>query len=306
MPEDSVTDTQATPPADADAPATPAPTLAARFDRWVAANPWHPRILPLMAYIVLLAPVAWLRDWQPWTFPIAYTLQCGLVVGLLWRFRRLLPEMTATFHLSAALVGSVVFVVWMVLGYAIMDAAPATFGAAGYDYFARMPDGLAWMSMALRLAGMAIVVPLFEELFHRSLTLRSFHGFRKTGIGLMNLAQDLPVLDELIRNHDLSKRAAKHDAVFADQFNRVPLGRLSVFGVAASTFVFMLAHGMRDWPACVFCGVAYCGVVWWTNRSGKRMGLGPAIWAHAITNAQIWLFTLATHLMGAGDWRFFA
>jgi hypothetical protein len=36
-----------------------------------------------------------------------------------------------------------------------------------------------------------------------------------------------------------------------------------------------------------------------TNRGGRQMGLGPVIWAHGLTNAALWGYTLYT-----GDWRF--
>ncbi len=271
----------------------------------MAANPWHVRIAPLMVYILILALIGALRDWQPWTYPLVYTAQCGLVVWLLWRYRRMLPELSATFTFSAAVVGSVVFVVWMGLGFGMIAWFPRAFGGErGYNFFAEMSEPLAWTTLSLRLLGMSIVVPLFEELFHRSCTLRSFHSFRRTAVGGMNLLQDMPVLDDLLRNTDLARRAGRHDGVFAGEFHRWPLGSISLWAMFASSFIFMLAHGVRDWPACLFCGFAYCGLVWWTNRGDRKLGLGPAIWAHGITNAQIWLYTIITHMIGIGDWRF--
>jgi len=276
-----------------------------RVDHWCQANPWHPRVLPLIIYIGLLGPVVWLRDVAAWAFPIAYTLQCALVIAALWRYRKLLPELNLKFHFSAVWIGSLVFVVWMLLGFGMMSWFPRTFGGKpGYDYFTEMGQPLGWLSMSLRLLGMSIVVPLFEELFHRSCTLRSFISFRRTAIGGMNLLQDMPVLDELLRNHELARRAGRHESVFEVEFNRHPIGTISLWAMFASSFIFMLAHGLRDWPACLFCGFAYCWIVWYTNRGNRKLGLGPAVWAHGITNAQIWIYSVICHYAGFADWRF--
>lgn len=271
----------------------------------MADSPWHVRIAPLMVYIAMLGPVGWLRDVQPWTYPLTYGVQCALTMGLLWRYRRWLVELNWKFHLSAVWVGSIVFVAWMVIGFGMMELFPRKFGSdAGYDYFAEMGEPVGWASMLMRLAGMTIAVPMCEELFHRSCTLRSFNSFRKTAIGSVNLLQDLPVLDDLIRHHDLAKRAGRHEMIFSKEFERVPLGVISLWAMLASSVLFMFAHGMRDWPACIFCGFAYCLIVWWTNRGDRKLGLGPAVWAHAITNAQIWIYTIAAHYLGMPDWRF--
>jgi hypothetical protein len=75
--------------------------------------------------------------------------------------------------------------------------------------------------------------------------------------------------------------------------------------VAASTAVFMLVHGLRDWPAVIVCGITYCLLVGYTNNSRRRLGLGPVIWAHGITNGALWAYTVYMHLNQGGDWRFF-
>lgn len=276
-----------------------------KLDRWMAENPWHVRIAPLMAYIAMLGPVGWLRDWQPSTYPITYGLQCALTLWLLYRYRRALVELNWNFHFSAVWVGSLVFVVWMAIGFGMIAAFPNKFGSdPGYNYFHEMGEPVGWIAMLMRFAGMCIAVPMCEEIFHRSCTLRSFHSFRKTGIGTLNLLQDFPVVDDLVRHTNWARRAGKYEAIFAEEFHRVPLGAISFWAMLASSFLFLLAHGMRDWPACIFCGFSYCLIVWYTNRGDRKLGLGPAVWAHAITNAQIWIYTIAAHYLGTPDWRF--
>ena len=45
----------------------------------------------------------------------------------------------------------------------------------------------------------------------------------------------------------------------------------------------------------VVCGVAYCLLLMVT----RKKGLGPVIWAHGITNALLWVYTIQTDV-----WRF--
>jgi membrane protease YdiL (CAAX protease family) len=300
----------------------------AGFDQWMAAHPWHPRVVPLIIYLLMLSAIQFVPDGPPISYlqPVLYVLQCGVVLWLLWRYRRLLPEMTLAFDWRAVPVGVGVFVVWVVLGWltagefsarwdAMLDGQPiglidygspsvdkpalATNAADGpFDFRHPAMMGLAvgWVALVLRLLGMSIVVPLFEELFTRSLLLRSFHNPRRTAIGLLHFLLDLPVIGEWIAQTRLGRRADAHEPVFGPEFHRIPLGALSVFGIAASTFVFMLNHGLRDWPGTIVCGIAYSLLV---GVTGRTKGLGPVIWAHGITNALLWTYVVVT-----GDWQF--
>jgi len=260
--------------------------------RWMAESPWHPRITPELLYLLLLLVTMSLEDQHPALYGTSYVLQCGLVVWLLWRFRHLLPEMNWKFHWLAIPVGVGVFAAWIGLGEA-MRLIPGWFDDPGRNFFtAYETPAAAWTLLILRLLGMSIVVPMFEELFNRSLLLRAFHRPRQTGIAIVQVISDLPGIGDLLMNTRLARRASQYDHLLSKEFQRVPLGQLSVFGVAMSTFVFMLAHGVRDWPACIVCGVAYCLLVGATNRKGREMGLGPVIWAHGITNALLWAWVL--------------
>ena len=311
------------PPAAADSPASPARLGA--IDQWMAAHPWHPRITPYVIYVLLLAVIQFLPAGRPATYlrPIVYALQCAVVLWLLWRYRRLLPELNGRFHWLAVPVGVGVFVAWVLLGWAmagelhprldaLLDGQPigmidygpdgdkphfATTAAGPFDprHPDRMGPTVGWISLLLRLLGMSIVVPLFEELFVRSLLLRSLHHFRTTAIGLIHFFQDLPVFGDWLMHTRLAQRANRHEPVFGRVFTETPLGQLSVFGVFASTVVFSSYHAMRDWPAAVVCGVAYCLLLYAT----RRRGLGPVVWAHGITNALLWIYTLTT-----ADWQF--
>lgn len=292
-------------------------------------NPWHPRFVPFAVYGAFLLPIGVVREQAAWTYPILYVVQCLTVGWLLWRYRRLMPEITLRFHWLAIPTAVLVFFAWIWLGLfssqfdrVMLQEGPATFtgnlirwiadpcSISGYQAVKDVPKSffdelgvLAWPTLVLRLIGMSLLVPVFEELFDRSLILRSLHRLRPTAIGLLQAIQDLPVIGEWIAEWSYSHRAQRHGPIFAGEFERNELGRLSVVGVFFSTLVFMLSHGQRDWLGAVFCGLAFCFLLAWTNRASlpvdKRLGLGPIIWAHGLTNALLWGYTLWTN-----DWQF--
>lgn len=258
-------------------------------------HPWHPRVAPWGIYLVFLAVIVAARDLSPLTYPFLYTAQCVIVLWLLWRYRRLTPELTLRFHWLSLVAGLGVAWLWIVMGDWMVMMFPARFGDVGTrPFFAedQMGPAMGWVAMSLRLLGMSLVVPIFEELFNRSLLLRSLQRMRRTGTGLVQLALDFPLLGDWLRETKLGERADESAPVFGAEFESTPLGRLSVFGVLATTIVFMSVHVLRDWPACFLCGVVYCLVL----NATRRRGLGPVIWTHGITNAALWVYTVWTHV----------
>jgi hypothetical protein len=277
----------------------------------MAANPWHPRVVPFLFYVAALPVVEWGRSFSPWLYPALYLVQCLVVAALLYRYRKLLPELTLSWHWSAIPSGVLALVLWIALGLGMVWLAPPWFaptmtveGQPTPHFFQEMgavSAGLMWTALGLRLLGMSLVVPMFEELFVRSLCLRSFHRVRATGAGVVQILHDLPLVGDWLAGSDLASRADRHGAVFGKEFSRTPVGALTVFGVTASTLIFMVHHVPRDWPGCIAVGVLWCLHVWFTNRPGssRKLGLGPVIWAHGITNALLWAYTLI-----ANDWQF--
>lgn len=312
-----------------------APSLLSRLDDAMAGHVWHPRVIPFLTYLILLTLTGTIADYVPATYPLFYTLQILVVSWMLWRYRDLLPELTLSFHWLAIPTGIIVFIAWVWLGMVVDEmqqvkdvglgsftssltqwfidpsaTSTAQGGAAtslhfvdevarSDSIFIRMGlrDGsvLAWIAFIMRLIGMSIVVPLFEELFIRSLLLRSFNSAKNTFTGIVQVAQDFPVIGEKLMGTKLAEEADKQPPMFEHEFKRVPLGTLSMFGIAASTLIFTLSHVPRDYAACIFCGIAYCLCL----RFTRHKGLGPVCWAHGITNALIWIYTLHTD-----DWRF--
>lgn len=271
--------------------------LLARLDAWVAEHPFHARVLPFVVYAVLIQPVIWLRDWHLWTYPFAYTFQCGLAGWLMWRYRGHTPELNVRFHGSAVVVG--VFVVWAWIKLGELTGSYVGEEPQTKHYFTAMSPELRWASLSLRLVGMSVVVPLLEEMFIRSWALRTFHSARSAWTGVLQIAQDLPLIGDWLMDTAAARRAAAEPPAWTATFERTAVGALSVFGVLFSTVLFSMSHVPRDWPACVMCGVAYCLLVGWTNRGGRALGLGPVVWAHGVTNA-----LLLGYSVWSGDWRF--
>ncbi len=292
------------------APDAATSTPRSGLDVWLAAHPWHPRVVPEFGYLVLMTLTLAARDHiATWLLIPCYIVQCGLVAWILWKWRRHLPELNWKFHWLALPVGIGVCAAWVALGKLTIDLFPSLGPTPGEpigfptyfpeDEYGAAAQPLMWTALILRLFGMSLVVPMFEELFNRSLLLRSLSHPRRTAIGVVNLIHDLPLVDDLFGDSDLARRAGRHPRVFADQFDDTPLGRLTVFGVLASTFVFMLVHAPADYPGAFVCGIAYCLLVGATNTSGRKLGLGPVIWAHAITNACLWAYVVWSQ-----DWYF--
>ncbi|MEX0885068.1 MAG: hypothetical protein WD009_01395 [Phycisphaeraceae bacterium] len=282
---------------------TPATGFMGAIDAWMAANPWHPRIAPFIVYLALLAGINLTIDASPYLYPVLYAIQFAVVAAMLWRYRLLLPELTLRFHWLAIPTGLGLCAAWIGLGFWMIALAPAWFAADGEPhYFERMADtstALYGISLGLRLAGMAILVPLFEELFIRSACLRGLHSARKTGLGLVQLVEDLPIVGDWVLHSRLGQRVRGLPGQFTEQLRECPVGMVTAFGFAASTFVFMVHHVQRDWPGTIACAVVWCWLLWYTNRGDRRMGLGPIVWSHGITNAALWAWSL-----GTGDWQF--
>ncbi|MEM6259182.1 MAG: hypothetical protein AAGI37_12935 [Planctomycetota bacterium] len=321
----------------------------------MAENPWHPRATPFFVYMIgLLAGQfvyagAFGMPQVPLLIPFIYTLQVGVVLFLLWRYRGLLPELNFRFHWLAVPTGLGLCFAWVYLGYAsnwltgqlvgtpvlgdvmawlvptyeqvpadasqwLVPDAETTEALTDKHAFTDNRDALGdawfWSTMSLRLLGMSIAVPLFEELWVRSAVLRGAFNAGKTKTAVIQLASDMPLIGDWVSGTRAGRRAAEEPPMFTQQLVDYRVGQISLFAVVFSTFVFMLAHQRRDYLGCIACGVVWCLLVWWTNRPkrgeawadqppGGRYGLGPIVWSHGITNAALWYWTLHT-----GDWQY--
>jgi len=286
------------------------------LDQWVDSNPWNPRLLPYLTYLLLLFVIGIAAEHQPMLIPVGSVLQLVIVGYLLYRYRKDTPELTLSMGWLAIPSGLFLAWAWIVLG----DASASTeigFFDTGFDndnpesnptalqQLIQNDPAVGYTAMGLRFCTMVLLVPLFEELFIRSGCLRGLHSAKQCWLGIIQVATDLPGIGERIAQSRIGKYAESQSGQFTTQLEQTKLGNVSLFAVIASTFIFMLAHHPRDWAGCIACGIVWCAMVWWTNRGdmqeGKaRMGLGPVVWSHGVTNAALWALTF----YDASYWRF--
>lgn len=291
--------------------ATPPPP-AAPMDRWAAEHPWHPRIGPWFGYMILLTVIVLCQDYvlPPNVYDMLYgplkVIQALAIGYLIWRWRRLVPEVNWHFHWLVIPISIFLTFGWVYLRWWMDDLRPPV--ADGQDVEPHQFEtlfetsrALFWLGTIGHLLTMIIVVPMIEETFNRSLLLRSFHRAKETGIGFVQFLCDFPGVGDVLINTRLGMMATQRDPVFGKQFRETPLGELSAFGVIASTAVFALVHVPNDWPGSVLCGVTWCIML----RVTRHKGLGPIIWSHGMVNLLLWGYCIYLQMDGRPDWRFF-
>ena len=133
-----------------------------------------------------------------------YLVVNAVILWLLWRYRKLTPELNLKFHWSV--IPSAVFLTaaWVALGYGYntllfgeLKEVPLEESEPFGELMAVGP-AVFWAVFVCRGLGMSITVPLFEELFVRSALLRGFHRWRLTKTGLLQVGADLPAVGDVI------------------------------------------------------------------------------------------------------------
>jgi len=133
-------------------------------------------VLPFAAFLVLTG----IEGWQPLAemYPLVYTVKIAVVGGLWWYFRKRYPLPRADGLLLGFIVGVAGVVVWIFLSELQLEKALLpewlTPGRrTAFDPFTQFasPAGR-WAFIAVRIAGLAVVVPLMEEVFWRGFLLR--------------------------------------------------------------------------------------------------------------------------------------
>lgn len=136
-------------------------------------SPLTVRALPFGLFIAFLVVAPFLADAIPaldvrWVYPVK-AVAVAAALALLWRrFDELKPlSLSAADAVLALVAGAAVFVAWINLDLPWLSISVG----AGYD--PRSGDGrINWLLALPRLAGAALVVPVMEELFWRSLVMR--------------------------------------------------------------------------------------------------------------------------------------
>ncbi len=229
--------------------------------------PEVPRGLPFVLFLLVGALAGKVFPGSEYWLYAAKTIGVG---GLLWIWRRRIPEMRWAISIEAIVVGFAIAVLWLGLDGKIPSlgelwdlgrklatgkAADAAKAAEVWNPLAFFRDQpvLGHAFVALRVAGRSLVVPAMEEVFYRSLFYR---------------------------------------AIIAPKFVDIPLGTPNARAWILTSVVFGACHP-EHWLPGILCGAAY---QWLVIRRGR---LGDAMLAHAVTNLLI-----SAYAIGTGRWEF--
>ena len=159
-------------------------------------KPWVARVLPFFIYMsfvmvqTILEPLIKGGAYSVLFTPALYALKIICVtisLILLWKHYDELSLVKPSFInvVKAALTGTIVFILWI-----NMDWSFATMGSPDAYNPNLLPLGLMYTFTAIRIAGAAIIVPIFEELFWRSFILRYIinNDFLSVRIGTFTLS----------------------------------------------------------------------------------------------------------------------
>lgn len=143
-------------------------------------------IVPYVGPIVIFGIFGAAEGYLPVTvYPAAYVIKVIAVTAALWYWREALRDLrfSASVVLPAVAVGLVVFVSWIAIDKLI--PYPHLGSRVGFDPTSIASDGPRLAFIGIRLAGLALMVPVMEEVFWRSFLLRyvTNERFRSIPIG---------------------------------------------------------------------------------------------------------------------------
>jgi uncharacterized protein len=189
---------------------------------------WAPWVAPMFVYVGLTQAESLIPEQHhPTWYPIAYALKVLITVGIMltvarpaWADLKRLPN--AGGWLLAVVSGLAITGLWVGLDgtYPALPLLGGNDARESYDPNVLAPVAM-WAFLSVRMLGLAVVVPIFEELFWRSF--------------LMRLVQDL------------------------DDFRRVPIGVVTPLAVVVTSVGFMLAH--PEWLVALITGLIWAGLL---------------------------------------------
>jgi len=191
-----------------DTKALPTPKLA-----------WLPYVAPMVTFLILTSLESYISS-----YPLAYAIKMVIVTGVViacrstWRDLRPLPS-------PAGWALAIVIGLWVTAVWVGLDGYYPTFKFLGGERSAFDPNelspGVRIGFLTMRLYGLVLLVPLFEELFWRSFGIRY---------------------------------------VIDPDFTRVPIGKVTPMAAAVTAVVFALAHPL-EWLPALLTGLAWAWLV---------------------------------------------
>ncbi|WP_152051942.1 CAAX prenyl protease-related protein [Tautonia marina] len=186
-----------------------------------------PYVAPMLAYILLTQAEAFIPEEQQTSwYPVAYTVKAVLTAIIMVVFgRSAWADLKKTPAIGgwvlAVVLGVMVTVVWVGID-GLYPPLPFLGGGTreGFDPGVLGPASF-WGFVAIRMIGLVVLVPIFEELFWRSFLIRV-------------------VIDP-------------------DDFRRVPIGRVTPLAAVVSSAAFMMVH--PEWLPALLTGLAWAGLL---------------------------------------------
>jgi uncharacterized protein len=217
-----------------------------------------PYVAPMFAYVSLSGLEGYLprenNQVSPLWYPIAYAVKVAIVAALAWWYRwtwRDLRPLPGIGSLILAILSGLLVVGLWVGLDHHYPSLPFMSGRAEFDP-SHMTNTTRWGFIAVRLLGLVVLVPLIEELFWRSFLIRWL------------IDQD---------------------------FQQVPIGRVTPVAAVVSSVLFALAH--PEWLPALLTGFLWAWLLWQTKS------LGACVASHAVANLALGIYVIAS-----GDWKY--
>jgi len=169
-----------------------------------------PFVAPFFLFMVILTVEGYFPDQHYVIYPIK-TIVVGALI--LWSWR-LLPNLRPSAPLLSALVGVVAVILWIGLDPFLVHYDQPLIGRNPFQLYSPI---YAWILFGFRLLGIALIVPIMEELFWRGFLMRW---------------------------------------LIQEDFTKVPLGTYQPISFFVTTAFFASVHD-REWPLAVIVGLFY-------------------------------------------------
>lgn len=258
------------------APRVDAPSA---LDRFTAAYPHAPYLIPFFAFVALMGLDKVFSDELR---TLSYAMRCAAAFASVWIFRKHYPSFGRPYLLLAIPIGLVTMIMWVEVHnfFAGSNIGPSpllrligihhTFEGVGWYKKYALFDGNAtnyfnpwavyessaglWSFLIVRIGGAATAVPLIEEIFWRAFLLRLLIDWHR--------------------------------------FEDVPLGKFTLLSFLGTSLLSAISH-QPQWEVGILCWFIYNGLFYWTRS------LTCLIITHGVTN-----LTLYVYVAWSGDWRF--
>jgi uncharacterized protein len=214
--------------------------------------PVWPYLLPLAGFLALTFLEGYLPVGPNW-YPVGYAIKLVVVAILMWICRESWRDLTRPSLGSIALATLVGLLV--TLAWVGLDGHYPTFPFLGtrqsFDPNT-LGSGMKVLFIVVRMIGLVLIVPMIEELFYRSFLMRW---------------------------------------IVDPDYRKIPIGRVTPLGLAATTLVFASSH--PEWLPAVLTGLA------WGCLVAHTKSVTACVISHAVANLALGVYVLTT-----GQWKY--